>query len=153
MATLAAALQFLILAYSPGDQVPTVEDRDRGRQLQALILGLGGEVYIAGHPWYTGDLGEPVHAHEVALRDILRATGTSTWRDALEREMAAAIAARRFDAVVTDFLDFPLRPPDFDSHYELLAQDLSRGDLRMVTGWDRRPSYLFVKREPPDDDP
>jgi hypothetical protein len=142
----AIAIQFASLIYSPGQEIPTPKDRQQGEQLMALISSFEGQVYLSAHPWYLEKLGKPSQAQDMAVRDVLRASDAGLWKQALRREMAAAVADQRYDAFIVDFEDFKLRPADFEEHYELGASDLSGDAFYPVTGWDRRPSYLYLRR-------
>jgi len=149
MIILATALQFVSLSYSFRQHIPSPLDRQQGEKLQQLISSFEGEVYLSDHPWYLGSLNKPTQAHDMAIRDILVAPGSWQWKQALAQDMATAIAEKRYEAFIVDFREFVLRVPDFEDHYELAEADLSGGAFHPVTGWDRRPNYLYVRRTVP----
>lgn len=142
----AIAIQFASLIYPPGQEIPSVEDSRQGQQLLALISSFEGEVYLSAHPWYLEKADKPSQAQDMAVRDILRASDTGFWSRRLRREMAAAVEGGRYEAFIVDFKDFELRPADFEAHYRLESSNLSGEALHPVTGWDRRPTYLYVRR-------
>jgi Dolichyl-phosphate-mannose-protein mannosyltransferase len=142
----AAIAQFGLLWYWPPAQLPSDADRAQGEQILRRIAGIDGEVYWAEHPWYAGLVGKPTQAQDVALLDVVRASASGEWRQRLEQEMADAVRSGRYAAFVVDFPVFTLRPPDFEAHYELVDSSLSGDAFRMMTGYDRRPSLLYVRR-------
>jgi hypothetical protein len=146
---LAIALQFVGLLYSPIHQIPSQADRRQGKNLEELILSFKGDVYLSDHPWYLGKLKKPTQAHDMAVRDILRSSGSERWKNYLQHEMTTAITEKRYEAFIVDMKDFKLRAPDFDSHYALAESNLSRHLFHQMTSWDRKPTYLYVKRTDP----
>lgn len=143
---LATALQFINLIYPPKLQIPSSMDRWQGEKLQQLISSFKGEVYVSDHPWYSGNLNKPTQAQDMAVRDILRASGPGQWKQVLTQDMATRVAEKRYEAFIVDFKEFALRVPDFETHYELVDSNLSGSAFHPVTGWDRRPTYLYVRR-------
>ena len=143
---LATALQFVNLHYSPRQEIPSPMDRQQGKKLQQLISSFKGEVYLSDHPWYSANLNKPSQAQDMAVRDILRASGSGQWKQILGQDMATAVAEKRYEAFIVDFKEFVLRVPDFETHYELVESNLSGSAFHPVTGWDRRPTYLYVRR-------
>jgi hypothetical protein len=139
-------LQFMLLVYSPQQQIPTRADREQGERILQRVASIKGEVYWSDHPWYLEMIGKPMQAQEMAIMDVLRASGSGQWGRHLEQEMAMAVAEGRYAAFVVDFRDFSLRVPDFDDHYELVDTNLSGDSFRMVTGFDRHPRHLYVRR-------
>ena len=142
----AAMLQFLLLFYWPPLQVPSRADRAQGERILQRVARIQGEVYWSDHPWYLRMIGKPTQAQDMAIIDVLRAPGSGQWKQLLERDMARAIAEGRYEAFVVDFEEFSLRVPDFDARYELADANLSGSFFRMVTGYDRHPRYLYVRR-------
>ncbi len=146
---LAVALQFVSLVYWPRQQIPSAQDREQGRKLEQVISSLKGEVYLSDHPWYTEKLHKPSQAQTQAVLDILLASGSGPWKQALAREMAAAVAARRYEAFIVDSQEFALRTPAFDAAYELAESNLCGNAFHPVTGCDRKPTCLYVRRPAP----
>ncbi|HEY2953680.1 MAG TPA: glycosyltransferase family 39 protein [Candidatus Eisenbacteria bacterium] len=96
-----ATAQFLLLAWNPRAQVPTPADRAAGREAVAAIAGMPGEVLVPSHPYLLGLAGRPLHFHEMPFSDVLGgARGPIETR--LLDSLDAALAARRYAAVVTD---------------------------------------------------
>jgi hypothetical protein len=143
---LVTALQFVSLLYLPAQQIPSLMHREQGEKLQKLILSFKNEVYLSDHPWYTGYLNKPVQAQDMAVRDILRWSGDEQWKQILEHEMAAAVEEERYEAIIVDFKNFSLRPSNFDAHYKLVESNLCEDAFQPLTGWDRMPRYLYVRR-------
>lgn len=145
----AAGIQFAALVYPPSQQIPSTKDRERGEELQRIINSFEGDVYLSDHPWYLEELGKTSQAQDMAMRDIMRASGAGEWKERLSQEMAAAIDQRRYEAIIVDFKNFTLRPADFEEKYDLVDPNLSGGVFHPVAGWDRFPSYLYVRRASP----
>ena len=101
---------------------------------------------MSAHPWYLGKLNKPTQAHDMTMSDILRVSGSDQWKQALQKEMGIAVAEKRYEAFIVDFKNFVLRPPDFSVYYELVESNLSGSALHPVTGWNRKPTYLYVRR-------
>lgn len=142
----AAVLQFLNLFYLPQDQIPSLADREEGERLLNHIGGIKGEVYWADNPWYLHMLGRPMQSHVVGLVDIVRARWSEEWKLKLEGEMRAAVTSGKYEAFVSDFRDFTLRVPEFDTYYELVDSNLTANSFHPITHWDRKPTYLYLKR-------
>jgi 4-amino-4-deoxy-L-arabinose transferase-like glycosyltransferase len=113
----AAGLQFLMLVYSPRNQVPSPADRSTGEKLLERVSNIPGEVYWADHPWYLTRVGKPMQAQEMAVVDVLRdspsAELASSWADLALRWRAPLQRVRARSSGVA------LRSPDFDAHLRL----------------------------------
>jgi len=142
----AIAIQFVVLFYLPGEEIPSAMDRQRGEKLEQLVSGLKGEVYMPDHPWYLGKLGKATQAHRMAVIDIARSSGFAQWGEILAREMVTAVAEKRYDAFILDVADYELLVPEFNTNYKLVESNLSGSEFHPVTGLDRRPSLLYVRR-------
>jgi len=141
-----AGLQFLVLVYSPRSQLPSVADRLAGEKLLARIAGLRGEVYWPEHPWYLTEVGKPRQAHDMSVYDVVTGSRSSDLEAGLRADLSAAVASERYVAFVLDGDTFVLRPPDFDAHYVKVDGNLTGTDFLPVTGMQRKPSSLFVRR-------
>lgn len=141
-----AAVQFLMLAYSPRYYVPTASARAEGEQLLRSINAVDGGVYLAEHPWYAVAAGKSSQAQTMAVADLIRASGSDVVRDALADEMRIAVDEERYSAFVVDAEDFLLRPADFERHYRLVDAHLSDDNFLPPTGMKRAPRLLFIRR-------
>ena len=139
-------VQFLLLVYLPWQQIPKQADREQGDKVLERVSMIDGAVYWSDHPWYSQMIGKPTVAQDMAVMDVVRASRSTQWRQGLERDMAVAVAEGQYAAFVLDFDEFSLRPPEFDARYVLADDDLSGDSFRLVTGWDRRPRFLYVRR-------
>ena len=144
--TVAAGIQFWMLTYSPAGQVPPSAGRQEGEKLLQRISAIEGDVYWSDHPWYSFDLGKSAQAQAMALTDVIRAGASDSVRESLEDEMTAAVEQERYAAFVVDFVNFALRPPNFERHYQLVDAHLADDAFHPVTGWIRAPRFLFVRR-------
>ena len=69
-------------------------------------------------------------------------SGSQSWKKRLTEQLAAAVLAGRYEAIVLDYLETPYGMPGFDNRYELVETDLSKKVFRPVTGLDCSPTYL-----------
>ncbi|MCB0208466.1 MAG: glycosyltransferase family 39 protein [Anaerolineae bacterium] len=143
---LVVAFQFYALFYPPGQQIPSARDKQQGQKLEALILSFEGEVYLADHPWYLGTLNKPTQAQYMAIIDIFRASESEQWQETLVQELTTAVVERRYEAFIIDSKEFVMQVPNFENYYELVESNLSRNAFHPVTGVNRRPTYLYVRR-------
>jgi hypothetical protein len=121
-------------------------DRQRGEKLEQLVSGFKGEVYMPDHPWYLGRLGKATQAHRMAVADIVRSTGFGHWEEIVGQEMVTAVTEKRYEALILDVEDYELGVPAFSTNYKLVESNLSGSVFHPVTGSDRRPSLLYVRR-------
>jgi hypothetical protein len=146
LVVLATLFQFLSLTFDPQEQIPNPAVKQAGEKLLQRISTIPGEVYWWDHPWYLHMLGKPMQAQEMAIDDVIRARKQGRWKQVLEQEMAAAVASGRYEAFVSDFKEFNLRPPDFDIYYELVDSNLTGNAFPPRTGWNRKPTFLYMRR-------
>jgi 4-amino-4-deoxy-L-arabinose transferase-like glycosyltransferase len=144
--TLAAAVQFVMLTYSPAQEIPSAAARIEGQRLLQRASAVAGELYWADHPWYAVVAGKRPQAHALALEAVIQARGSSAVRESLDDEMRIAVDEERYAAFIVDYEQFVLRPPNFDRHYRAVDTHLSGEPLRPVTGMRRAPTMLFVRR-------
>ncbi|MCB0190798.1 MAG: glycosyltransferase family 39 protein [Anaerolineae bacterium] len=140
------AFQFYGLFYPPEQQIPSQRDKQQGQQLEDLILSFEGEVYLSDHPWYLGNLNKPTQAQYMAVIDIFRASDSEQWKQTLIQELTTAVVENRYEAFIIDSKEFVMQAPDFENYYELVESNLSRNAFHLVTGANRRPTYLYVRR-------
>jgi hypothetical protein len=135
--------QFALLAYWPGDTIPTKQDRTAGEQLINEISSFDGEVLIPFHSYYGKMAGKDYYAHEMSLVMIFRAD-KETWR-ILGKTIGESIQQRRFSAIYLDqdwFVEY------IDRYYtESRKVFTSPGLFYPSTGAQMRPEYLYVPRE------
>ncbi len=142
------ALQFGLLSYRPWAQLPSAAHRRAGRHLLETIARFPGPVYCPDHPWYLRMCGKPTQGHDMAIMDILRARYSAEWKARLATEMKRAVEEERYDAFIVDDREFALRSPVFDHHYRLLEGNLTGPSFYPLTGWRRKPGWLYVRRGP-----
>jgi dolichyl-phosphate-mannose-protein mannosyltransferase len=155
----AAALllvQFGLLAYDPRRFLPSAADRRAGDELVRRIASLPGDVLIPEHGYLALYAGKPVHAHWMALFDVIR--GDPAIGQPLVAEIREAIRSQRFSALLlaTD-LWFD---QDIHQSYQPAGHLIEEpGRFLPVIGWKSRPEWLFVRRSrlpaqvPPDGRP
>jgi dolichyl-phosphate-mannose-protein mannosyltransferase len=130
------------LLYLPALQLPTGADLEAGRRLVQTVRDESGEVLIPSHPYLVALAGKKPSAAEIALQEVER-SGTPE-QEAVEREIAEALRARRFAMVLLDGGSDIL--PDFDRYYVEKARVLHGKEFYPVTGAKRRPEILYVPR-------
>lgn len=138
--------QFASLFYPPLQQIPSAMDKQQGERLQQLISGFKGEVYLSGHPWYAQRMNKPSQAQDMAVLDIMRASGSEQWKQKLAQDMINAVSEKRYEAFIVDHKQFILRPRNFDKNYQLIDTNLSGDAFHPVAGSDFRPSFIYVRR-------
>ena len=139
-----AAISVPMLAYDPRTLVPTSRDAVAGRAIVERIRQLPDGVLVLDHGYLAEMAGKRSFAHGWAMTDVLWADQAGAGR-ALESEMRAAIAARRFPALVLDATPHWFAP-DFGSHY-VRADDLpDPGAFLPVSGSRRRPEAVYLPR-------
>lgn len=141
-----AALQFLVLGYSPTSQVPAAADRRAGDALIERVAKLEGEVYWPEHPWYLYDMGKPLQAQEMSVVDVALDPNSADIQQQLRQEMAIAVETQRYTAFVLDGPSFMLKPPNFEARYVLVESNLTGSRFWPVTGARRKPTQLWVRR-------
>ncbi|MBN1771820.1 MAG: DUF2029 domain-containing protein [Deltaproteobacteria bacterium] len=137
------AAQLAVLDYPLARQVPTPTDERAGRALVERIRGFAGEVWMPSHGFWTTLAGKPPFVHRMAADDIVR-SGDRARSVRLEKEIRAALAARRFAAVIVSDSYFRL---ELERTYRLVGPAVA-GDGVLVprAGEPFRPGELFVPR-------
>lgn len=130
--------------YDPRKYLPTREDRDRARDVIALIRNTPGEVLIPFHPFYGHLAGKRTYLHRMGVLDVGRA-GLGA-----PRGLAEAIAEKKFSLVIMDYkIDGNWHMwPGLLQHYRV--RDRIVGP-RVPSGADTAPRYVLepvVEREP-----
>jgi hypothetical protein len=139
-------LQFGLLVYRPGSQLPTRADRAAGESVVARLRAVPGEVFLPHHGYLARMAGKHEYAHTVAMDDVFLADRGPA-RDDLFAQLIAALNERRFAAVVLEsdrrYARFVL--PSYD-----IAEDLYSSDqvFYPVTGARLRPEYLCLPKRP-----
>ena len=98
---LTAAVQLSAMIYNPGVFVPPQDAVQRSQDFVARLRALPGDVYVLNHSYDAILAGKQPHAEGEALGAVLEAKlgGTSA---TLGSQLNAAMAARRYSAVVVD---------------------------------------------------
>ena len=150
----ALAVQQVRGLYAPGPHLPRDGDRQRGEQLVELLRGIRGEVLMPYHPFYPVQAGKQHAHHRMGINDVSRATHVIP--DAVTRlhtRLNGLLARRHFAAIVLDS-DPRTRYDGLLGSYKL-ARYFSGDDVPvMISGYNTRPTYLFVPKRadpaPPD---
>jgi hypothetical protein len=109
---LLVAAQFLQLAYDPRHVVPAARDVGAGQQFIARLRNYPGDVFVPAHSYYAAMAGKATFAHWATITDASGLWDTDLdvqhggvndpRRPIILDEITAAIAARRFSAVILD---------------------------------------------------
>ena len=100
----------------PVPAIPASADRAVGERLIAGMRALGGTVAVPADPGLSLLAGMAPTAHQDAAYDVLRATDPAAIAS-FTRSAAAAVAARRFSAIITDGPGLPLGYPPWLCRY------------------------------------
>jgi hypothetical protein len=143
--------QLALLGYRPSALVPTEADAAAGRSLVARLAAASGPVFVPSHGGLAVAAGKPATAHGMAIRDVLRGRHAGVVGP-LREELAAALRARRFAAIV---LDGDPQDPWHDlgllEHYRVIGPALDQrfaGAMRPPSGWPTRPALWLEPRTP-----
>lgn len=143
-----AVLQLGALVYDPRPLVPTAADRRAGDAFVAALAALDGDVLATWHGHLPRLAGKRVFAHRSAVHDVMRSDRTDEIA-ALQAAFDAALAERRFGAVVVDQPYF-LRDYEkaaLEGRYELVGPMLEDGlEIGGLLGYRANPRvYLPVR--------
>lgn len=148
----AALLQFGLLIYNPLPYIPDSADRAAGDHLVRVAAAFDGDVLLVHRGFIAAQAGHDIiHANRMALEDVMRGTDDDI-REMLAADIAAALAARRYDAIIFDGSrdDFILVDYYFDSlqdHYFGRGEVFNAehdGAFWPKTGLELRPLFVFV---------
>ncbi|MFN7972290.1 MAG: glycosyltransferase family 39 protein [Acidobacteriota bacterium] len=129
--------------YDPRAQVPTAADRAAGDRLVAELARMDGDVLVADHGFLGVQAGKPAHAHGMALNDLERSRAVPPGGPlTLDRDLRAAIDARRFSLIVLDGMSRFWKPA-LQGRYEKSGDAFSDPDVFWTrTGVRTRPRLL-----------
>ena len=141
---------FLLSGFHPARAIPTNADRAVGERLLSGMKELGGTIAVPADPGLSVLAGLPPTAHQDAAADVLRATNQAAIAS-FNSSVAAAVAGRRFSAIITDG---PGLPPGYPSsltrYYRQCPQPLLAGVpaalFRPVAGVPVRPEAVWIPR-------
>lgn len=153
---LLCTMQLAQLFYLPTDFVPTTFDEAAGQQFIRRLQTFEGDVFIPYHGYYTTLAGKPMHAHWMALTDLLgeaygdekeSASGkVEAVQQALDREVREAVRRQRFDAIILD-TDYQYWIEMIPSHYRYAGPTFEESEgLWTLVGWRTRPEDIYVPR-------
>jgi hypothetical protein len=149
-------MQLAQLFYLPNNYVPTTFDEAAGQQFIRRLQTVEGDVFIPYHGYYATLAGKPMHAHWMALTDLLgeayvdekesASAEVEAVQQALDREVREAVQRQRFDAIVLD-TDYEYWVEMMAPHYRYdgPAFEESEGFWTLV-GWRTRPEDIYVPR-------
>jgi hypothetical protein len=144
-----AQIVLLLAGAHPSRAIPASAGRAAGERLAAGMRALGGDVYVPAEPSLSLLAGMTPSAHPGAVYDVIRASD----KPAIERYLSsagAALAARRYSAIISDGPGQPLfDPPDLTTDYEECLQPLPAGPdtlLVPVAQSAPRPAVIWIPR-------
>ena len=171
---LAGIWQFILLAYVPGQQVPSKADRRAGDAMVKTLAKLDGDVLMPEHGFLHTLAGRNTfHAHAGALWAVVQGTDKEL-TDALLGGFRRAIQTRQYDVLVLDELrggkpDFvrelaekhglradQVKGPgflelfrrDIEDNYQCIGSLFRRDDVFWpVTGVPIRPGQVYVRKD------
>ena len=136
---LAFVVQFALLAYNPGDYIPSDAEEARSDRAVAVIGALEGDVYVPSYPIYARRAGRPTYVHTAAALDILRADDGAAQRRFKER-YEGMIRDGCFAHVVAS--DWP------KDHYRPERAVLPGERVEAISGLPVPLGQVYVRRRP-----
>ena len=136
------AVQFAILYFPPGAQVPTEQDRLAGDEIVNLLRAQDGDVFVPYHPELPLFAGKPAYANYIALYELEGGQGggdEKLWSQ-VRSALAAAVARRKFELILLDKPQFWGAP---DRYYGSSEVGFEQGVFYPVTGWRTRPDVAY----------
>jgi hypothetical protein len=117
-----AQLTVLLAGFRPAQAIPPAGDRAVGLRLIMAVRELGGTVAIPADPGLALTAGMPAVEDQIAAADVLHGKDQAAMTT-FTGSVAAAVAARRFSAIITE-LPRDLRgfPADLPRYYQLCPQ-------------------------------
>jgi hypothetical protein len=145
-----AQLALLLSTFHPSRVIPSNADRAVGERLLAGMKALGGVIAVPADPGLSLLAGSQPAADEDAAADVLRASDQAATAS-LRSSVAAAVAGRRFSAIITDALGPPPGyPATLNWYYRQCPQPLLAGVparlFRPVAGVPLRPIAVWIPR-------
>ena len=145
-----AQTALLLTGFHPAKAIPTSADRAVGERLTAGLRTLGGTVADPADPGLSLLAGMAPAAHQAAVYDVLRASDQAAIAS-FRASAAAAVAARRFSAIINNSTGPPLGfPSSLGRYYRHCPQPLLAGlpaaVFRPVAGGRTRPASLWLPR-------
>jgi hypothetical protein len=142
---------FLLSGFRPARAIPTSADRAVGERLLSGMRALGGTIAVPADPGLSVLAGLPPTAQQDAAADVLRATNQAAIAS-FTGSVAAAVAGRRFSAIIADGPGLPAGYPSaLTRYYRQCPQPLLAGVpaalFRPVAGVPLRPAALWVPRD------
>ena len=141
---LACLAQLLSLYYHPRANLPLQSSVEAGDRLVQLIRETDGDVFVPAHGYLSTLGGKNVHAHGVAIGDVLAGNGPEGAK--LQQQMYDAVSDRKFkglvfDALWNDWVGEEIKTRAVYSEKIVLAKD---GDSLMpLTGFKTRPETMY----------
>jgi hypothetical protein len=145
-----AQAALLLSGFHPSRAIPTGADRAVGERLVAGLRAFGGTVAVPADPGLSLLAGMAPAVHQGAAGDVLRASDKAAIAS-FRASAAAAVAGRRFSAIITDGPRPPRGfPPSLSRYYRRCPQPLLAGVpaavFRPVAGIRARPAWVWLPR-------
>lgn len=153
LAMLGLVAQFAWLGFDPRIALPRPGDEAAGLRFVEQLRQVEGEILIPAHGYLARQAGKSVFAHQMPIDD-LEDSGLAA-SQALRREFARAIEARRFALIVDSSSRFLEGYPEagwLAAHYRLQGP-VFRAPRTLVprSGWPVSPGRVWVPRDWPDE--
>jgi hypothetical protein len=145
-----AQTALLLSGLHPARAIPAAADRAVGERLVAGMRAIGGAIAVPADPGLSLAAGLTPAAHQDAAYDVLRGTNQNAIAS-FRHSVAAAVAARRYSAIITDGPGLPPGyPAALGEYYLQCPQPLLAGVpaalFRPVDGVDVRPAFVWLPR-------
>ena len=147
-ATLLALAQLGWLAYDPRPLVPTPESVALGNKFLKEVAAFEGDVFMGDVPFLSQRVGKRSFSYSMGAYDLFRARlegEDAAIKDRLGREMAEAIAQRRFSVIIPGRLVHNALP-GLNSTYRV-AKKLDYPEGYALDSLKIRPMLLYVPNQ------
>ena len=105
-------LQFLVLLYNPGKEIPTRQDEKTGKEFITKLKNIKGDVFVPCHSYIPRLAGKKSYAHAVVIHDLF--ISKSHWKTKVWNELDSALSHHRFSAVI---MNPEWHLPELDKYY------------------------------------
>ncbi|MEW6482413.1 MAG: hypothetical protein AB1397_05365, partial [bacterium] len=143
-------IHFIITFYNPLSQIPTEKDKACGESFLSQISSIQGDIFIPYHGFYLTKIGKKPYCYIACLSDIEldKKDGKKLIDDFIET-LKKKLENKEFSAIVLSNEGIPSFESFIRGYYPsayTLFSPLQERDFLTITGWRRRPSYIYLPK-------
>jgi len=139
-------IQFIMLFYLPGKQVPRASDRQAGQRFINYLERTPGDVFVPYHGFLPFLADKQTSAHWVAILEVILAgeRSQSDWAHDLLNQLKNAIQTHKYDVIILDRDDWfsGLIEGSYQKNNILFPEN---NIFFPVTGYRTRPQYIYQR--------